>query len=346
MSKCDVSVLIDDEQRNFVIGDTVRGTVRINVNAQCDCKKLTVVLQWRTHGRGNCTSGDVNETPDILFQGKWSPGRYEYPFEFVLPEGPLSYHGHLLNVDWYVHARADIPWAIDPKGDAELILERGDYDGELLIGEPDMLEAQQIVIGSGETPTAAIGCVLLFLAPFFLVGFGAIAGGITKLVQGKPEGLFILGFGIVFSIVPTLIMLAMFWRKAAERKLGKVDVNVEPTDARPGDTVWCAVNFRPQKDVKVASITASLVGEEVVVSGSGTNSTTHTHKLFEQKHELLAQRHISAGKEVSLDVELTIPDDAAPTFRAYSNRLKWAVNVHVDIPKWPDWDGNEHVKIG
>jgi hypothetical protein len=44
-----------------------------------------------------------------------------------MPDGPRTYHGELLNVDWYVKARADVPWTLKdgipwrPRGQGQLL---------------------------------------------------------------------------------------------------------------------------------------------------------------------------------------------------------------------------------
>ncbi|MCP4500914.1 MAG: hypothetical protein GY822_13215 [Deltaproteobacteria bacterium] len=40
--------------------------------------------------------------------------------------GPLTYRGELLNVDWFLKARADIPWALDPKAELVFVVQRAE----------------------------------------------------------------------------------------------------------------------------------------------------------------------------------------------------------------------------
>ncbi len=60
----------------------------------------------------------------------------------------------------------------------------------------------------------------------------------------------------------------------------------------PGALRWQAVQRQPRGRIDLQRITARLVGKEVVVSGSGTNRTTHTHELHESTviaHEVQAE---------------------------------------------------------
>ena len=98
MSKCDLSIELTDGKRTYQIGEIVRGAVHVAVDADCSCDKLTLTHQWQTHGRGNRARGEENK--QVLFEGQWRAGESaSYPFEFEVPAGPLTFHGHLLNVD-------------------------------------------------------------------------------------------------------------------------------------------------------------------------------------------------------------------------------------------------------
>ena len=118
MSKCHIWIEIDDPDRVYHPGDTVGARVHVDVDEDVTCDGLEVTRQWSTHGRGNAEAGDTRFKR--LFSGEWKAGTtHSYRVEFVIPNGPYSYHGHYLNVDWYVRARADIPWAFDPKAEAD-----------------------------------------------------------------------------------------------------------------------------------------------------------------------------------------------------------------------------------
>ncbi|MEM7168215.1 MAG: hypothetical protein AAF581_22400 [Planctomycetota bacterium] len=340
MSKCDLRVVLDGKQTRHSAGAMVRGVVLVEVNAECQCNGLTVAPQWRTHGRGNRTNGGPK--PDgVLFAGTWAPGSYEYPFELRLPNGPITYHGHYLNVDWVIHARADIPWAIDPKGGTEIVLERGNYDGRLAPGDLTSVDS----VRESRSRSDWSGCALLFVVPFLLIGLGTIWNGIVTLINGQMMGLALLAFGVVFAAAALIFASITLRAKVAERRLGPVEVVLDPTLTRPGQNVRCTVRFTPQADIEVAGVTARLTGRERVVSGSGTDRTTYTHEIHSATEQLLGQDHIFAGNAVELSADLAIPEDAAPTFVASSNRLEWVVTVHIDLPRWLDWSRTDKVIV-
>ncbi|MFP6672200.1 MAG: hypothetical protein VB857_12355, partial [Pirellulaceae bacterium] len=67
MSKCDISIQFENRERTFRSGDTVNGTVTIDVNKNVNCRALKIAGYWKTHGRGNRDSGRYGEK--VVFEG-------------------------------------------------------------------------------------------------------------------------------------------------------------------------------------------------------------------------------------------------------------------------------------
>ena len=96
---------------------------------ECTCQAVTLSRQWRTHGRGNRAKGSPR-TMTLATKETLPPGiPRRYPFEFKAPGGPATYHGHYLNLDWYVRATAEVQsvwgalFARDPRQEAEILLQ-------------------------------------------------------------------------------------------------------------------------------------------------------------------------------------------------------------------------------
>ena len=123
MSKCDLSIELDNPDQLYKTGDSVRCTIHVSVDKTVNCDGLTITNMWQTHGKGNQDSGTI--ATEELFRGEWQPGEYSYSCLFEIKEGPLTYRGHYINIDRYIKVRADIPWAIDPKTEIEYIVEKG-----------------------------------------------------------------------------------------------------------------------------------------------------------------------------------------------------------------------------
>ncbi|RDH84022.1 MAG: hypothetical protein DIZ80_07765 [endosymbiont of Galathealinum brachiosum] len=324
MSKCDITVTA--EKTHYKIGDTVTGEVKVQIDKECKCDGLTIEKYWQTHGKGNRSRG-CHDT-ETLFSGVWQPGAYAYPFSFKLEEGPLSYHGHILNIDWYLKAKADIPWSLDPSGEVDFILEKND--------EVDSDERDYLYRNSLDKKQVSIndkGWWKLFPLIFVIIG-------ITFVYTG--ESFFI---GTIFSIVGSIIFYKMIQSSLAERKLGEVTCTVDKEDYFPGDYFNATIKFTPRDKINIHTITAKLSGEEISVSGSGTNKTTHRHRFFEETMELLQKGELSKNFPVNRKCQFMIPENAPASFEASDNDIKWSVIFEVDIPRWPDWYNDISIRV-
>ncbi len=327
------------DKTSCAVGEPIRGRVEVENDKDCKCTALHVWAKWHTHGRGNTARGEAEKLE--LFQGMWTAGDHpSYPFQLPPLLGPLTYHGTELNVDWEVHATADVPWAIDPKGDAPLTLVRGSAPPERVNQLTVPVMGQQAAMDKALGPVA--GCLLLF---FFLPGVGIAGAGVYKLARGDFEGLFMVPFGLVFAGVACFIIFMLFKNKIAARKLGDVQVSVKPSTVVGGAVVHVDLSFCPKADLEVNKITATLIGKEEVVRGSGTDKKTHTHELHREVVELRGKDSIRQGRDMHLSTQLTIPKDAAPSFAASDNRLLWNVVVDIDIEGWPDWSWDEPITV-
>ncbi|WP_161604513.1 sporulation protein [Roseiconus nitratireducens] len=315
MAKCDLSIDLDDPDKVYVGGDKITGTVHVIADADVHCKGLEVQSTWRTHGRGNIAQG--NHDTVTVFQGEWSAGQREsYRFELRVPYWPPSYHGNYINLDHYVDARAKIPWAFDPKASAEYMMR-----------PTDAPPADQIA-----TKNQANGCVgfglLGLVGAIMLFGCG---GAFVALVANPFVAVFIGLFLVPIAAFLTARYLLPKWL------LGNVTCELKDTQLSPGDTLRARLEFEPRRGTAINSISATLTGSEVCVSGSGSNRTTHRNVFFEERHQLEGATTLQAGQAKQFDLALPIPADVPYSFDLNDNDLNWELELRVDIPRWPDW---------
>jgi hypothetical protein len=337
MSKCDIFVELDEPNRRYGAGDTVRGKVRVVVDDACKCDALKIELRWQTHGRGNQT-GVIRER-DIPFQGKWSAGaEHVYPFELAVPNGPHSYHGHYLNVDWYVRATADIPWAVDPKAELDLLVGPGPQTDPDTYANTDQAHGGLSKARAESDASASTHFWLLFSLPFIGMGlfftfrtFSGDATGETDFMGG------ILGLGCTAAGL-SLAYLAVR-NSLAQRKLGHV-VMVWPREVlEPGRQLPLELRINASARDRLNAVKATLICRERVVSGSGTNRTTHTEEVFRETavFEEVADADAAGPGRLAMRATPRLPDGAPPSFYADDNELIWLLDIHVDVEKWPDW---------
>ena len=87
----------------------------------------------------------------------------------------------------------------------------------------------------------------------------------------------------------------------------------------------------------IQSITAEIAGNEIVVSGSGTDRTTHTHPLHRQKLVLLDSPSVRRGELLELQPQLEFPDTVAWSVDLPDNQIVWTVTLAIRLKMWPDW---------
>ena len=312
MSKCNFEIVFDRTDRTYEAGEQVTGTLRLTVNKTINCRNVRVTACWKTHGRGNLASGKyftLNVHEGELLEGR----QYEFPFEFEASTKPWTYRGHHLNIDHYVEARVDIAWAIDPKFETEFIV---------LPSPASPLEALE------ETPQGTTGQMVV-QAIMMIAGTIFIAVGI-------PLTLF-FGFGLIFMAVGAFLCFLVLRNFLAERKLGKVDLKIEPSHPSPEDWLMVHLSFTPRSAGTLNNLTLTLAGQEVVVSGSGTNKTTHTHQLHEEKLVFLENFQLQPGSRVNFSEKVKLPASHAYSVALKDNRIAWEIEARLDIPQWPDW---------
>ena len=324
MSKCDISIELDDPQAVYKLGDTVMGMVKIQVNKDVNCRALKITGLWKTHGRGNTDRGKYGE--HTAFEGKMKAGEViSIPFRNLIEDVPLTYRGEYLNIDHYVDVRIDIPWRLDPKASEEFLVLPG---GIQEIEEPT------------QTYKQSVGCMIGCATILGMIGF------ICCLVAiAKGDSLTVLTIGFVLLALSILSFLAIFKNRFAERKLGKVHLEMGTNIITPNSSVPCKVVFKPTKPVEINKVTAELTATEVVTSGSGTNKSTYRKKIFEEITNLSDYQLFQPYQSAEISGDICIPDTMAYSFESSDNQLHWELALHMDVKNCPDWKHTANLKL-
>lgn len=382
MARCDLSIELDVSREVFHPGDEVSGQVIVETDDSVRCDGLSVEMLWSTHGRGSTASGE----PEVLelYEGEWVGSTHmRYPFRFTLPAGPVTYHGHYLNVGWFVRARADVPWKIDPKAETEIVVASGEDEGQaadwrrqFTTGYQEDLatvvaEAQQSVgpagvsaggkirvsfgdarakmfSGPGAT-VASCGCIGLLLGvPLIFVVVFARAGwdGIQSARAGDWGGAIpglIMGGILVGAVL--LLVAGLVRQRMLTSRFGTIDFTLDPDNVHPGEPAAIRISFTPRKDAELEKGVVRLEGYERVVSGSGTNRTTRRHVVHEEEIEFCSARRLMNRQPVVLEGEIPVPGDAPPSFDAPNNELEWKVDARLHIARFPDWHGSRRLVV-
>ena len=309
----------------------------VSLDAPVRCRRLSATLNWRTHGKGNSDEGKGESI--ALFVGEWTPGEHRYSFRFMAPSAPATYHGQLVNVDHYLGARADIPWAGDPKAEVDILIEGGDA-ADFTTGTAKAIAPADVQKAMKVVPNIAIGCgglaaliclVIMGVALGASVRRGSGVMGILLDVLGTlPAPLFLVAglFGVGWGVM----------RKMRAARLGEPEVRVEPLQPSVGGVVAVGIVIHPRSDVVLEDVSFDLVCTETATSGSGTNQTRHNYEVVREGQVLDGGgTTIPAGQPVHRKGRLVIPVGSPVSFASADNRIAWSVQARVRIKGWPPW---------
>ena len=324
MSKCQISITFDRNDRVYYGGETVSGKIRLLVDQQTKSNGVKLTHRWRTHGRGNSDSGPPEEIvlvePRILQAGE----QFEFPFAVTSPTHPVTYRGHLVSIDHYIRVDVDVPWARDPFAEEEYELRAGDRP-ELFTGERN-----KVVSLTAQPAATNVGPVVKIIL-WGLLAFIVVVVAMTAL----------------FLLPIILIVVGFIWvkKKALKSRLGEVEVSVPHVLVAPTEDWTFGIRFTPRKSFVVNSIYAELIAEESATSGSGTNKTTHKHKVLTEKHVLREGGPVQFEDPVDEKMTITFPDTMAYSFELSDNSLKWTINFCIDMLGFPDWTHTQPLQI-
>lgn len=382
MAKCDLTIELDTPREVFHPGDEVSGHVVVQTDDSVRCDGLTVELLWSTHGRGTTTAGEAESLH--LFDGEWvGSTTMRYAFRFTLPAGPVTYNGHYLNVGWFLRARADIPWKIDPKAEIEIALAAGDEDHQAVDWERQFTSGYQEDLASAVAEVqkaasgpqasaggsarfslsdlraqafsspggslAACGCLALILGiPLIFAGVFATAAwdAVNKARAGQwGDAVPGLIMGGILVAVILLIVVALIRERMLKARFGTIDFELDPDKVSPGESAGIRISFTPQKESELEKGTLRVEAYEEVVSGSGTNKSTRRHTVYESEVEFCGARRLMARQPVVLEGQIAVPQDAAPSFDAPRNQLTWKVEAQLHIVRFPDWGTSRRLVV-
>lgn len=378
MARCELTIELDNNRSTFRPGEAVSGQVVVSTDEAVRCDGLVVELAWATVGGALGSRGTPQEL--VLFQGELSPvSAQRFPFTFRMPAGLPSYHGHNVELRWFLEARADIPWAIDPVAQAVVDLEPDpelDPDWWALFEherfapvflhrareedtDSDSEEEADGFTTSRKFGIVDIGC--LGLATLFVVLAGwsllntmlALFDGVTSWAEEWSGMAFEVG---LFAV--SLLVAAWFIRsRIASWRLGKLRLEIEPRLLRPGQTVAIRVHGTPARDLELEGATCHLQATErseaekeaherlSQIDNKKRRTRTLHHLIHNEQVEIFPAQTLRAKLPFQLQGDLKIPTDVPSTFATKSARLDWKVKLTLRVKGWPSWEAQRTIVV-
>ena len=317
MSKnCEIKIQFNNNKRSYITGEKVSGNDIFTANETFDCRKLEITYQWSTHGKGNVSKQIIDtciDPPGRLIAGR----EYKVPFSFTVSHYPITYHGEYVNVDHCIHARADVAWKIDPTAFEEFLVGPGNgctaaYTDKSKV--PSKMTGKQGVFIGYLIFFVVIIAFLFLMLPFAIIGI------------------------LIFAIYK-------FKQYLVKKKLGNIVVNFPNKPVSRGETIPVTITFTPEDNFIISKIACTLECEELAVSGSGTNKTTHKKAVVKLESATAENYAVERKKSNSFTLTLTIPQDAPYSFDILDNHVNWNYSLYVHIPSWPDYRKNFKVLV-
>jgi hypothetical protein len=320
-SGLDVGLEFDRPDRTYRPGEEITGRVLLRSSVELNRVEVRIALNWRTSGKGDVEQGDEPLAIDVAMDERVEPDALRaFPFTLPAPDGPPTFHGKLLNVDWILEA-----FVHSTRGSAD-----AQEDVVLAGARTTILEGKP----HGKVRSRALAAVPgpeSLTATAFVAGAAAL--GLSIGVMGGEGAMCFCGFP---GFALALCALAMVPGALAVKRLGRVELEV-PQEVAPGEGLTVALRIRPPKRVALNAITVTLRGEESVTAGSGSDKKVEQHEVY-RTFVTLSQATIVEPNGFAGEVELQLPPDALPSFATTKNSIRWTLSVNIDIPSWPDWN--------
>jgi hypothetical protein len=335
MSRMQIYVFFDEPEDNYRCGDTITGRIKVTASEDTRIEQLKVTPMWRTHGRGNKAQGKL--TAMKLFSGTWHRGEtYEYFFSFETPSSPHTYAGDLVNVDWFLHIHPDVPFELDHKLEENFVLKPA--------------------LDSPMKPRSTAGCArwmpffsILFMLPFMAAGLFFMYIAKTMVFDtGETTlgvGIFVFLFAGLFVLIPALSIIKLGKTWLTSFMLGGVCLTLDPKSARPGGALKVLITCKPRMRLNSLTIQADVSAHEEATSGSGTNSSTYNHTLFEDGVPKVFGGELKANTPFSHTLEFVLPDITPSTIHLRDNNVTTAVKIKLRTDRFT-WEGSQEVIVG
>lgn len=342
----DLRVLFDRQDRCYRFGDEISGRVAIDAKSDFTLSKAWVTYRWRTHGRGN---RDVGLGLVLALAGEKTSLRAgehsDLPFSFKAPNGPVTYHGRYLNVDWYIIAHAIGPRGRVFESEEDFLLLGGLTTGPIILGDQKVgvrdlppRSSEELPISQGFMEIKAGRPRIRRQVDYILLPVTfVVALVLAAYLPGSDTYQFAFALVITVAVGILLAGLRRVIRHAYKRKLEVGGLWVNPTSVCAGGQVVCHVDFRAKGEVHLGGIRATLYAQESVTRPSGTTVTTDYHVVKQRTFERPFNERLSPGTQILIDCAVPVEQDASATFVSKNNRLDWFVKVQVDLKRWPDW---------
>jgi hypothetical protein len=332
----------------FTAADKIVGAVHVQVDKPCRDARLLLTRHWIASGRAPSYRAGADEI--LLFEGEWhQDGAHRFPFIFHVPPGPYTYHGRLVDLDWFLEARVEVGGVEVSRSRRKFIVEASGEETDFIPGEP----ASSGPGGSdGQAQSQRllwwVGSLLLLFAGVLLL-YPNVAATPGANWASLLSGVFCIGLAGYSGR-----SLLRRDRREPGKRWGFAPTN-DDYEVEPGDSISFVVELQPNFKTPPRRVTALLSGIEQAyrkTSGPSQDAAEHDnpssqnddaahidlHRFYEKSVEIEpVEEGRSRRSKNTYRVRCRVPSDAPYSFCCPTASVSWAIEVHVDVGSWPNW---------
>lgn len=334
MSKIQLEIIIpqQDLAKGFSGGDIIRGKLNLLAQQTVQCKNVTLSLGWETRGSGNNVKSPRPKT-QTLYEGTLTEGEQKtLDFEIEVPKyGPFTYEGKKLSVLYFLTARANIPMALDPETKLEILVYPSEEEGLIYIAGDGGVRPFDLHFDIG-----SLGPVWGVVLTLFVSGLATIPFGILIMSLASPARV-VPFISISFLCVVAVVGSTLFRNVLAQYKVEKPIFEIPKNVFSPGETIPFGISVIAKRMTTLNSVKVTFRAEEVTISGSGKNQTTHRHEVFRKEQTFSENTHLQEGEEKKILHKIEIPEKTPYYFEYANHKVVSELVVHFDIAGSPDY---------
>jgi hypothetical protein len=304
-----IRIQLEKNPAEFVPGELIVGVVELELDEPSECKSIELAWGWRTFGDCEGESDAVGKLQ--LGQGQLASGRHRFDFDFVCPNLYPSYAGSLFTLAWWIEARADLPWSIDPRANLSFS-----------IACPRGTQAQ---VGRLATSRAWAVVRNVFGVALIVPALLLANVAVRNFVADRWD---IVDTGLLFVPVAALLFLAWVALAPAIGRLGVRKLDTKVLVSR--DTLAIEVELASRH--LLGHVRASLIAEEY----ASKQDDQRRRIQVQRTHEEHRVEHVGRAGEHRLRIELPRPDFALAGWSINMNyaKLRWHVELGLEFEGW------------
>jgi hypothetical protein len=327
MSKCDLAIVFDRDDRTYRGGEDVTGTVLLTVHSAFRCNGVRLKSFWRTHGTADRDTGPERKVT-LLEATDLEPGpTLELPFAIPAELWPPTYRGKTINLDHYIHVSVDVPWAKDVSTEEDYVLVPGDEPDDI----PGLKPLPESIDTDGRSTATDIA--------WRMIGWGftlACLGWAGWVFSGQAPNVSIV-VAIISTIVGLIFLSVLIYGVMVRRRFGAVEVRVPACRIVAGMELPVEIRFQPRGSFSITAVTATLLAQESATYTVGTDTTTKKTSASETKASKYEGHYTSEGETLEFRETLRVPEYPLYSFTTRRSTLSWSLELRIDVPGYPDW---------